>query len=134
MTARAPLSTVSSSPMGDDERALLIRLELLLEREGELLAARDADGLAALADEREQLAVRIAQAARVRQAAPRDPAVEASLLALYQRLRQRHDVQAQIIRRHAERNERAVGVLSQATGRTNLYKADGRVAMQFVAV
>lgn len=134
MSARQPIEGVSSLPTGDDERALLMRLELLLDRESALLAARDVDGLAALADERERVATGIAQAARIRRAAPRDPQVDADLLALYERLRQRHDVQAQIVRRHAERNERAIGVLAQATGQTNLYKSDGRVAMQFVAV
>lgn len=120
-------------PVADDERALLKRLEHLLDRESALLATRDADGLAALADERERVATRIAASARQRQAAPRDPQVDADLLALYERLRQRHDVQAQIVRRHAEQTGRAIGVLAQATGQTNLYKSDGRVAMQFVA-
>lgn len=134
MSAHRSLEEGTSLPKGDDERALLKRLELLLDRESALLAARDADGLAALADERERIATRIAGAARERQVAERDPQVEAELLALYERLRRRHDVQAQIVRRHAERTGRAIGVLAQATGQTNLYKSDGRVAMQFVAV
>ena len=133
MNARVSVQTFASPPGVDDERALLIRLELLLEREEEVLAARDADGLTAVAEEREQVCARLAVAARARSAAPLDAASEAALLAHYQRLRQRHDVQAQIVRRHAERNTRAIGVLAQATGQGSLYNAEGRVAMQFAA-
>ncbi len=135
MNARQSVQTFSSLPQGGDERALLIRLELLLEREEELIAARDAVGLTAVAEEREQVTTRIAAAARLRQASPgRNREAEAALLALYQRLRQRHDVQAQVVRVHAERNARAVGVLAQATGQASLYKADGKVAMHFVSI
>lgn len=126
---------MTSPPRPDDERSLLARLELLLEREQELLVTRDADGLAALAEEREQVGARLAEAARARHAAVGSSAAQdAELVALYRRLRRRHDLQAQIVRRHAERNARAIGVLAQATGQANLYRADGRVAMQFVAV
>ena len=128
-------SSATSSLMGDDERALLIRLELLLEREEALLVRRDATGLAALAEEREHVTERLGHAARARRAAPvRDAATDAELIERYRRLRQRHDVQAQIVRRHAEVNARAIGVLAQATGQANLYQADGRVAMRFVSV
>jgi flagellar biosynthesis/type III secretory pathway chaperone len=133
MNARASVQTFASQPGIDDERALLIRLELLLEREEELLAARDADGLTAVAEEREQICARLAVAARLRATKPLDAASEAALLAHYERLRQRHDVQARIVRLHTERNTRAVGVLAQATGQGSLYNAEGRVAMKFAA-
>lgn len=117
-----------------DERALLIRLELLLEREGVLLAARDAAGLADIADERERLIVALGEVAHARRAAAGPTAEEAELLALYRRLRDRHAVQVQVVRLHGERNARAISVLAQATGSNGLYQADGRVALRFVSI
>jgi flagellar biosynthesis/type III secretory pathway chaperone len=123
-------------PLGDsDERSLLIRFELLLEREEEALAARDAVTLVTLAGERERLGDRLAEAARQRRARPKPTAAEETeLIGLYQRLRHRHDVQARIVRRHAEQNSRALGVLAQATGSSGLYQADGSVSFKFVAI
>jgi flagellar biosynthesis/type III secretory pathway chaperone len=102
----------------DDERSLLGRLETLLADEEQQLLTRDPAALAAIAEERERVTARPA-------------AEQAELLALYRRLRQRHDVQAQVVRQHAERNARAIGVLAQASGQAGLYQADGRVALQF---
>jgi hypothetical protein len=119
-------------PSHDDEKNLLIRLELLLEREEELLAARDATGLAAIAQEREQLVERVGLAARRRRAGPR-PTDEADLVELYRRLRHRHAVRSQVVRRQSDRNSSAIRVLAQAMNDTGLYQADGSVKMQFVA-
>ena len=119
----------------DDERSLLIRLELLLEREDDLLVGRDPTGLADVAEERERITERLGQAARTRRAlATRDQVEDAELVELYRRLRHRHDVRAQIVRRHLEQNTRAIGVLAQATGQSALYQADGRVPLRFVSV
>jgi hypothetical protein len=134
MQALEATRDVTSSMDGDDERALLIGLELLLEREEEVMIARNADGLAVLAEERERMTERLAEVARARRAGPLRPAAEEKeMIELYQRLRHRHSVRAQVLRRHAEVNVRAIGVLAQATGQTNLYKADGRVPMQFIS-
>lgn len=118
----------------DDERSLLTRLEQLIEREDELLGAHDAAALSAVADEREHLTERLGHAARARHASARDPADDAELLALYRRLRQRHDIQAKIVRQHLDQNARAIGVLAQATGQAHLYQANGRVPLQFVSI
>ena len=135
MSAPASPGSVASLPKGNDEGALLLLLEALLVREEAALAAQDAATLMAVAAERDQVTQRVAEAARARRAGPPlDAAADAVLLGLYERLRQRHQVQAQVVRCHAERNERAVGVLAQATGQSSLYNAEGRVAMQFVAV
>lgn len=126
---------VPAPASSDDERSLLGRLESLLVEEEALLLARDPDGLATVAEERDRVTARLATAARTRSATHALGAEEeADLLAWYRRLRQRHDVQAQVVRQHAERNARAVGVLAQATGEAGLYKADGRVAMRFLSV
>lgn len=118
----------------DDERSLLIRLGILLEREEEMIAARDADGISEVAEARERLAHRIAEAASLRRATGvRDPVVESDLAELYQHLRRRHELRGRLIRRHVERNARAMGVLAQAAGQASLYGADGRVALQFGA-
>ncbi len=135
MNAAVQTRTPSTSLAGEDERSLLIRLERMLEREEALFATRDAVGLTAIAEEREHVTERLAKAARVRHAAPALGTAEvAELLALYRRLRQRHEVQAQVVRRHVDRNARAIGVLAQATGQSNLYQSNGRVTMQFVSV
>lgn len=129
-----PLSaTVGLPSVRDAELSLLLRLEQLLAREAEALAARDANDLAAIADERDLVTARLAAAARARCAAPRrsSGADDEALLALYRRLRDQTDVQAQVVARHAARNARAIGVLAQASGRANLYQADGRVPMQY---
>ncbi len=77
------------------------------------------------------LAERLAEAARARRAAPSPgAAVEAELVALYRRLRDRHELRARIVRRRAERNGSALRVLAQAAGRTGLYQADGSVRIQ----
>ncbi len=128
--------TAARASVTDDERSLLVRLEALLEREGELLVAHDdttAVALVALAEERERVAARLGEAARIRRASgASDASEDAELMASYRRLRQRHDVRAQVLRRHADRNARAVGVLAQASGQDGLYRADGRIAMHFV--
>jgi flagellar biosynthesis/type III secretory pathway chaperone len=123
-------------PLGDsDERSLLIRFELLLEREEEALAARDAATVVTLAEERERLADRLAEVARQRRTQPRLAATEeAELVDLYRRLRDRHSVRAGVVRRHAEQNSRALGVLAQATGSSGLYQADGSVPLKFVSI
>jgi flagellar biosynthesis/type III secretory pathway chaperone len=135
MNALQATHAVTTPLSGDDERSLLMRIELLLEREEEMLATRDATGLAVIAEEREGLVERLADAARKRRAAPKTAGTEeAELIELYRRLRQRHDVRAQVVRRHTERNSRAIGVLAQATGQNSLYKADGSVALRFVSI
>jgi hypothetical protein len=119
---------------GDDERSLLIRLDLLLERENEMLAARDVVGLVDVANERERLTERLSQAARVRSSVPNGSnADEAELIELYRLLRQRHEVRARVLRRHSDRNACAISVLAQASGNTELYKADGSVALRFTS-
>jgi flagellar biosynthesis/type III secretory pathway chaperone len=125
-----------TSPL-DDEKGLLIQLELLLEREEELLGARDTAGIAAVAAQREQLIERLGDAARRRRASTRavpPGADEADLVELYRRLRHRHDVRSQVLRLYADRNATAMRVLAQATGDVGLYQADGSVRMQFVSV
>jgi flagellar biosynthesis/type III secretory pathway chaperone len=135
MNAMQATHAVTAPLSGDDERSLLMRIELLLEREEEMLATRDAAGLTAIAEEREGLVQRLADAARKRRVAPKTAAIdEAELIELYRRLRQRHDVRAQVVRRHVEHNSRAVGVLAQATGQNSLYKADGSVTLRFVSI
>jgi flagellar biosynthesis/type III secretory pathway chaperone len=123
-------------PLGDsDERSLLIRFELLLEREEEALAARDSAALVTLAGERDRLTDRLAEAARQRRTRSKSTATEeAELVDLYRRLRHRHDVRARVVRRHAEHNSRALGVLAQATGSSGLYQADGSVPLRFVSL
>lgn len=117
-----------------DERTLLLRLESLLELEDGHLASQDADGLVALAGERETLVVQLGDAARARRVSPGLTDTEqAELAALYERLRQRHDIRAQVMRRRVERTRRAIGVLAQANNQQGLYEADGRVTMQFAA-
>jgi flagellar biosynthesis/type III secretory pathway chaperone len=130
----APVPRTTSSP--DDEKGLLIQLELLLEREQELLGVRDAAGIIAVAEERERLIERLGDAARRRRALPRtgSDADEADLVELYRRLRHGHDVRAQVLRGHADRNATAMRVLAQASGDVGLYQADGSVRMQFVSV
>ena len=131
----------TTSPEGDDERSLLIGLELLLEREQELLASRDAEGLCAVAEERERLTARLVSAAQARRKSMHLRTVidedgadrDAELIALYRRLRERHDVRARVLRRHSDRNSRAVGVLAQASNQAGLYGADGRVPVQWAA-
>jgi flagellar biosynthesis/type III secretory pathway chaperone len=119
----------------DDERSLLIRLDLLLEREEEMLAARDVVGLVDLSTERERLTERLAEAARVRRAGPKgSDADEAELIELYRLLRQRHEVRARVLRRHSDRNACAMSVLAQATGDSEIYKADGSVALRFSSI
>ena len=127
MEASMPVSA------GEDERVLLMRLEQLLEREHARIVACDAPGLTAVAEEREHLTARLTTVARARRAGTTDEVVDAELLSLYQRLRRQHEVQALVVRRHLERNTRAIGVLAQAAGRSEIYQANGRVAMQFVA-
>jgi flagellar biosynthesis/type III secretory pathway chaperone len=135
MNAMQATHAVTAPLSGNDERSLLMRIELLLEREEEVLATRDAAGLAAIAEEREGLVQRLADAARKRRVAPKTAATdEAELIELYRRLRQRHDVRAQVVRRHVEHNSRAVSVLAQATGQNSLYKADGSVTLRFVSI
>lgn len=128
-----PAPAAAASPAGGDERSLLIRIELLLEREEELLESRDAEGLFALAQERERLTASLGEAAQARRRATQTHAGEAELIALYERLRHRHDVRARVMRRHAERNACAVGVLAQAANQPCLYGADGRVPAQRAA-
>ncbi len=134
--------TVATSLEGDDERSLLIALELLLEREEELLESRDAEGLCAVADERERLTARLVSAAQARRKTmhlrpvlddDRGVDRDAELIELYRRLRERHDVRARVMRRHSERNARAIGVLAQASNQAGLYGADGRVPAQWAA-
>jgi flagellar biosynthesis/type III secretory pathway chaperone len=135
MNALQATHAVTAPLSGDGERSLLMRIELLLEREEEMLAMRDATGLAVVAAEREGLVERLANAARKRRAAPRVAGSdEAELIELYRRLRQRHDVRAQVVRRYSDRNSRAIGVLAQATSQDSLYKADGSVALRFVSI
>lgn len=132
---------LTTSLEGDDERSLLIGLELLLEREQELLASRDAAGLCAVAEERERLSARLVSAAQARRKTMHLRTVidedgadgDAELIALYRRLRERHDVRARVLRRHSDRNSRAVGVLAQASNQAGLYGADGRVPVQWAA-
>ena len=123
-------------PLGDsDERSLLIRFELLLEREEEALAARDSAALVTLAGERDRLTDRLAEAARQRRTRSKPTATEeAELVDLYRRLRHRHDVRARVVRRHSEHNSRALGVLAQTTGSSGLYQADGSVPLRFVSL
>lgn len=129
-----PAPAAAASPAGGDERSLLIRIELLLEREKELLESRDAEGLFALAQERERLTASLGEAAQARRRTTQTHAAdEAELIALYERLRHRHDVRARVMRRHAERNACAVGVLAQAANQPCLYGADGRVPAQRAA-
>lgn len=117
-----------------DERALLQRLSSLLDDEERLLAVRDADGLAAIADERERVTARLGDAARARFAARLGNVDEtAALLVLYRTLRDRHAARGVAVQRHAERNALAIGVLAQASGQSNLYDARGRVPMHFGA-
>lgn len=135
--------TVTTPLEGDDERSLLIRLELLLEREEALLESHDAEGLFAVAEERERLTVRLGEAAQARRRtmplrtgfpdSEGSATEEAELIELYERLRHRHDIQARVVRRHGDRNARAVGVLAQAANRSSLYGADGRVPVQWAA-
>ena len=117
----------------EDERSLLFRLEVLLEREEAMMLARDAAGLVGVAEERERVTARLGAAARARRLSPDAHGDEADLVDLYSRLRQRHQVRARVIQRHAETTARAVGVIAQAAGQHNLYEADGRVPMTFVA-
>ncbi|MGI9026443.1 MAG: hypothetical protein ACR2GP_12870 [Burkholderiaceae bacterium] len=136
---------VSTSLEDDDERSLLIGLELLLEREEQLLESRGAEGLCVVAEERERLTARLVEAAQARRktmhlrtvidddGGARRDAEDAELIELYQRLRQRHDVRARVVRRHSDRNARAVGVLAQASNQAGLYGADGRVPVQWTA-
>lgn len=132
--ARSPLPSTSTG-QPNDERSLLFCLEQLLEREDALLVSRDAAALAAVADERERITERLGHAARERRAAVgRDPADDAELIASYRRLRLRHEVQARIVRQHLDHNARAIGVIAQATGQSNLYQANGRVPLQFLSV
>ena len=119
----------------EDERALLRRLALLLDEEARSLSARDAGQLGAIAAERERVTASLVSAARERRAARTndDAGDEAVLAVLYRQLRQRHAIQAQVVRRHVEANARAIGVLAQAAGPSNLYRADGRVALHYPA-
>lgn len=129
-SARKAATSVADS----DERSLLIQIERLLEREEELLVSRNAEGLFALAQERERLTARLGEAAQARRRATQTHAAdEAELIALYERLRHRHEVRARVMRRHAERNACAVGVLAQAANQPCLYGADGRVPAQRAA-
>lgn len=122
-----------SSPSADDERSLLVRLDALLGREETMLAVSDADGLVAIAEEREQLTARLGDAARARRLR-REGAPEPELVALYDGLRRRYAIRAQIVRRLSDRNQRAVGVLAQAGGHAPLYDAGGRVPLRFAPV
>ena len=117
MIPAASVSTV------DDERALLVRFEQLLEREEAAIVAHEVAALAAIAEEREHLTNLLAEAARRRRASP--TAIEADIADMYRRLRERHEVRGRVVRRHAEHNNRAIGVLAQAAGRGGLYNADG---------
>jgi len=118
----------------DDERSLLVRLELLLEREEAMIVARDAAGLVAIAEERDRVTAQLGAAARARRLASAAHGDEADLVDLYTRLRQRHQSRARLIQRHTERNARAVGVIAQATGQSQLYDAGGRVPLKFVSI
>jgi hypothetical protein len=133
--ATSALRSPGSLPSGsDEERSLLTRLEGMLDREEGLLAERDADGLAALADEREYVVACLGTAARARTAATIPGSLEdRALVAAYRRLRDLYEIRAQVVRRHADQNARAIGVLAQATGQSNLYRADGRVPLRFVS-
>jgi len=113
----------------DDERTLLLRFEQLLVREEQCLVKHDAVALGAVSEEREHLAQRIMAVAHARRSA--SPVDEPELVAIYRRLRLRHEIQAKVVRRYVETNARAIGVLAQAAGQTNLYQADGRVPMQY---
>jgi flagellar biosynthesis/type III secretory pathway chaperone len=116
----------------DDERALLVRLEGLLEREEQMLAIRDAAGLGAIAEEREHVTARLGVAARARRLSS-TPEDDAELVTLYSRLRQRHEIRAKVVRRYEERNATAASVIAQASGQAGLYDAEGRVPMRFAA-
>ncbi len=131
--AVAPGRLAAVAPSADDERSLLVRLDALLEREQAMLAAADADGLIAIADERDQLTTRLGDAARARRLA-QAKTVDPELVALYDGIRRRYAVRAQVVRQRAERNQRAVGVLAQATGQSPLYDAGGRVPLKFAPV
>ena len=144
MKAALQSARAVSAPLeGDDERSLLIRLDLLLEREEELLQSHDAEGLFAIAEEREQLTARLGEAAQARRRTMHlrtsfeddesSGNEERELIELYRRLRHRHDVRARVMRRHSEHNARAVGVLAQATNQSSLYGADGRVPVRWAA-
>ncbi len=126
------MTSAASAPTGDDERSLLVRFEEILEREEAAIVAHDAGALGAIAEERDHLTVRLAEAARRRLASPTP--IEAELADLYRRLRERHQVRGRVVRRHAEHNHRALGVLAQAAGRTGLYNADGSVARPFATL
>jgi flagellar biosynthesis/type III secretory pathway chaperone len=136
MNASPTVRTVAAAPgsvsTDDDERSLLARFELLLDREDGMLVERDAEGLAAIADERAALSERLAEVVRRRRVATTaSDADEAELVDLYRRLHQRHEARGRMIRRRAERNSSALRVLAQAAGRTGLYQADGSVRPQF---
>lgn len=133
MISAATASRTALPPSEDDERSLLARLEALLEREEGLLATRDADGLARIAEEREHVAARLGVAARARRLASTHHGDEAELVDLYTRLRQRHEVRARVVQRHEKRNATAIGVIAQAGGQAHVYEADGRVTMRYAA-
>lgn len=116
-----------------DERTVLRELEALLVREQEALVAHEGDALFGLAESRERLSAELGEAAARRRAAPRDPALEAELLALYQAMRDRHETQSRVVRRFEDRNGRALGVLAQAAGRGGVYGSDGRMSRQWSA-
>lgn len=130
MQVHRPAAALPAS--GDDERSLLIRLEQLLDREEAALASRDAIAIAGLAEEREQVTARLGDAAAARCSGARlSIDDETRLMAMYEQLRQRHAVRAQVVHRHAERNARSIGVLAQASGQSALYQSNGRVPLQY---
>lgn len=117
------------------EHDLLLDFQRLMEREEHLLNAHDADGVLAIAEEREALtkALAAAAAAARRAAGHYDPADEARLIELYRLMRARHETQSRVLARFSDRNSRARGVLAQAAGRVDVYGADGRVPMVYSA-
>ncbi len=129
MTVPSPTLPADAAASAADEGALLRAFDDILAREEGALAGRDTAALLALAEERERLTVRLFAVADARRATGRgqDAAAEAELVALYQALRSRHETRARVVRRYADRNARALGVLSQAGRDATVYGADGRM-------
>jgi|GEM_PF-2015159 len=129
--------TTALRPLADmrSEQTLLLEFQQLMDREERLLHAHDADGLVAIAEERERLTSALSAAAGARRAAGHcDAADEAQLIELYRLMRARHETRSRVVARYNDRNARALGVLAQAAGHAGVYGADGRVPMIYSAV
>ena len=128
----APLRSIVDA---QSEQNLLLEFQQLMDREERLLNTQDAEGLLAIAEERERLTSALSAAAAARRAAGHcEAADEAQLIELYRLMRARHESRSRVLARFNDRNARALGVLAQAAGHPAVYGSDGRVPMIYSAV